>query len=94
MGIPRSVLIGEALPGSMWSEVDSLLLQAWVELSKHRCPDCGTPLWQAYDPALEMKWRADLPTRCHPCTAIAHRAKEYSETEAPHALRFGVRLRD
>jgi hypothetical protein len=87
------VLAGLAPQGGYWSEVDSLLAQAWSEVERMLCPDCGTPLWQAFDPALEMKWVVDLPTRCHPCTAIARRAKDYSETDHPHALRFGAHLR-
>ena len=87
------MLLGLAAPGDRWSRTDSLLAQAWSDVERLKCPDCGTPLWLAYDPELEMKWAAELPTRCHPCTAIASRAEGYGESPHPHALRFGVALK-
>lgn len=92
MGVPLSVARGVRLPGEAWSQRDWALAQAAAILDKSRCPGCGQPLWLAYDPALERSWVADYPTRCHPCTAIAARAEDYSEATAPNALRFGVKL--
>lgn len=90
------MFVGLRRADGWWSDVDTLLAQAWSDVERQKCPDCGTPLWQAFDPALEMAWEVDLPTRCHPCTAISEKSKPYVENEqvrAPHALRFGARLR-
>ena len=92
LGVPLSVARGVRLPSEAWKPRDWALARAVHELDRLTCSGCGTPLWDAYDPALERKWRADFPTRCHPCTAIARRAKDYEESKAPGALRFGVHL--
>lgn len=54
------------------------------------CPNCGQPLPESMDPETEDDWIAGLPSRCHACTAIAHRAKDYENAIAPQALRFGA----
>ena len=93
MGLPLSVCRGDRDPGARWAETDWMLAQALTYLERHTCPECNTPLTQAYDPDLERKWQAELPIRCHPCTAIALRAKQYADSDTPQALRFPVRLR-
>jgi len=93
MSLPLSVARGVRLPGEAWSPRDWALAQAVTDLDRLRCPGCNTPLWLAYDPALENRWVSGLPYRCHPCTAIEHRQKDYAETVTPRALRFGVELR-
>ena len=93
MGVPLSVCRGERDPGARWSETDWMVAQAWNYLERHTCGECGTPLTQAFDPDLERKWAADLPIRCHPCTAVARRQEAYKDQDYPHALRFPVHLR-
>ncbi len=83
---------GARLPGEAWSKRDWALAQAAEQLDRSKCPSCHTPLWLAYDPKLERQWRASLPVRCHPCTAVARRQREYDEADAPEALRFPVDL--
>lgn len=90
--MPLSVLRGARLPSDPWTARDRALAQAAEQLDRSKCPGCGTPLWLAYDPALERKWKAALPIRCHPCTAIAHKQRQYDESDAPEALRFPVEL--
>ena len=93
MGLPLSVARGAREPGSAWTPRDWALAQAAKKLDRARCPGCGTPLWLAFDPALEFRWRAGLPHRCHPCTAIEVRTEEYyRDAPQPSALRFGVEL--
>lgn len=57
------------------------------------CDGCGQPLHESMDPETEGQWVAPLPMRCHSCTAIAHRVKDYSETDASQALRFRAERR-
>lgn len=55
------------------------------------CDGCGQPLHESMDPETQRDWVVPLPMRCHACTAVADRAKQYVEnplTPAPHALRF------
>ena len=92
LGLPLSVARGTRVPGDAWSPRDWALAQAAKRLDRMMCKVCGTPLWLAYDPDLEMRWRAGLPYRCHPCTAVERRSEEYRESPQPGALRFGVEL--
>lgn len=94
MGIPLGVARGARLPSEAWTPRDWALAQAVHELDRLKCDGCGQPMWLAFDPALERKWAADLPQRCHPCTAISKRQDQYKDADHPSALRFGVRLRD
>lgn len=45
------------------------------------------------DPETERRWIAELPVRCHACTAREKRAEEYRQTVAPGALRYPVLLK-
>lgn len=90
--VPLSVLRGSRLPSDPWSRRDAALAQAAELLDRSRCPGCGTPLWLAYDPKLERKWKSPLPNRCHPCTAKGKRMSEYEGENVTHrdALHFDV----
>lgn len=90
--VPLSVLRGSRLPSEPWSRRDAALAQAAEMLDRSRCPGCGTPLWLAYDPKLERKWKSPLPNRCHPCTAKGKRMAEYEGENVTHrdALHFDV----
>ena len=50
-------------------------------------------MWDSMDPENEPRWVAPLPMRCHACTAVAHRVKDYEKADAPDALRFRAELR-
>lgn len=60
-----------------------------------RCGGCGGLLLETTDPGAEDMYRAELPVRCHRCTAIAEAVDRYRDTTHPHALMFPVKdLRD
>lgn len=72
---------------------DQLLAVALTLYESGICPGCGQSLRESTDAELEEQWVTDLPHRCHACTAIARRAKEYDDAEFPQAYRFVVGLR-
>lgn len=90
--IPLSVGRGTRRPSSRWSEQDWLIAQAFQEMERSTCSGCGVPMSQGMDPTLQDRWRAGLPYRCHPCTAIKTKASEYAESDVPEALRFPVQI--
>lgn len=47
---------------------------------------------ESMDPDTEGRWTAPLPMRCHACTAIEHRVKDYEKADAPRALKFSAEL--
>ena len=63
-------------------------------LDRTRCPGCGQPTWLGMDPALERRWRSPLSDRCHACTAIARRRKQYEgdDVRHPEALHFHAEM--
>lgn len=86
------MLRGERDPGSRWGEQDSLLAQALTFYESLLCAGCGHPITESMDPATEGRWVAPYPSRCHACTAIAHRAKDYEKADAAQALKFSAHL--
>lgn len=81
---------GRDKPGQRWRRRDWLLAQALVEYDRLLCPGCGNPLHESMDPDHQNEWEAGLPMRCHACTVIEERAKQYGESFAPNALRFSA----
>ena len=94
LGVPLSVARGSRLPGEAWSSRDWALAQAADMLDRARCPGCGHPTWLSHDPALERKWTSPAPDRCHACTAVAKRQKQYEGDDVKHrqALTFRAEL--
>lgn len=92
--MPLSVLRGERSPAAKWTARDSMLAQALTQHESLLCPGCGQPMWLSMDPETDGRWRAPLPSRCHACTAVHHRAEQYSgpDVTAPGALRFHAEL--
>lgn len=86
------MLQGERAPGTRWREQDSLLAQALTYYESQLCSGCGQPMSLSMDPASEGKWVAPYPSRCHACTAISHRVKDYTKADAPEALKFRAEL--
>jgi hypothetical protein len=74
-----------------WKPEDSALAEA-LTLYENSLHACGHPVWDSADPATEGRWVAPFPTRCHACTAVANRAKEYEKADTPDALMFSVEL--
>lgn len=76
-----------------WSVTDRLLAVALTLYEGGICSGCGQSMRESTNPDLEDRWTTDLPHRCHACTAIARRAKEYDDQDFPQAYRFVVGLR-
>lgn len=76
------------------SERDWLLAQALTYYEANLCSGCGQPLWLCMDPETESKWHAPLPARCHACTSIEVRVKDYESADHASALRFSAELPD
>lgn len=63
--------------------------QGWmIALGVYRADlhTCGHPLSETTDPANENAYTADLPTRCHACTALDVKQQEYKDAQHPGAL--------
>lgn len=65
---------------------------ALTEYEGTLCSGCGQPMHLSMDPETEGQWVAPLPMRCHACTVIDHRAKDYEKADAPTALKFRAEL--
>lgn len=94
LGVPLSVARGARLPGEAWTRRDWALAQAVEMLDRSRCPGCGHPTWLSHDPDLAKRWKAPAPSRCHSCTAVAKRQKQYEgeDVKQPQALAFHAEL--
>jgi len=55
------------------------------------CDGCGGHLPDTTAPDADGAYVAELPIRCHRCTAIAQRAEEYRDAPHAHVLRFPTR---
>lgn len=67
-----------------------------VALATYRadqCPGCSGQLTETTAADAEHRYVADLPHRCHRCTAIAIKQGEYKDAPHPHALLYPVRTR-
>src|SRR5574338_721003 len=93
LGLPVSVVQGRCKPGDRWLPSDTIAALAWQSFTDSLCPSCGNSRHESMDPDSDGEWWADLPMRCHACTAIAARAKEYREATAPEALAFSAERR-
>lgn len=67
-----------------------MLAQALTEYERMLCPGCGNNLSESMDPNFQNDWVSPYPHRCHACTAIDSRAAQYSDSDAPGALRFSA----
>lgn len=67
--------------------------QALTVYEDSLCEGCGQPRSQSMAPENEYRYHADVPIRCHACTAISARAAEYADARHPRALHFDVALR-
>lgn len=79
-------------PESEWDDEQ----QAWMIALATRRADlhvCGQPLSESADPANEGRYEAELPVRCHACTAMEIKQQDYQQTPQPSALLWRVRRR-
>lgn len=81
----------------MWREQDGLLAAALTLYEADLCSGCGHPLSETTDPDADPsnreghhRYDALDPVRCFACDALAAKAKQYQESPAPQALRFGT----
>lgn len=82
-----------------WGDVDRLLAVALTKYEASLCDGCGQPLHESMDPQHDRDnragpafYEAPEPVRCHACTALEERQKQYTGEDASAARRFMVRL--
>jgi uncharacterized cysteine cluster protein YcgN (CxxCxxCC family) len=75
-----------------WGSTGRALAVALTDYEASLCDGCGQPVHLSMDPENEGHWVAPLPMRCHACTVIAHRVKDYEKADAPDALKFHAEL--
>lgn len=92
-GWPLSVARGERSRSARVAERDWMLACALTLYEASLCPGCGQPRHESMDPANEHRYHADLPLRCHACTAQVRRVKEYADQTDREALYYDVKLR-
>lgn len=83
---------GQRNPSQTVAERDWLLACALTAYEDGLCGNCGQPRTESMDPAHEYRYRADVPMRCHACTAISARVEEYADAKHARALYFDVEL--
>ena len=76
-----------------WKATDQALALALTEYEANLCDGCGHPMHESMSPENEGLWVSPLPMRCHACTAIDHRVKDYEGADAATALRFRAERR-
>ena len=81
-GIAPSVFMGRDT-GPAWTEDDRISALSLMEYENSLCPGCKHPLEETTKPENEYRYRAEIPMRCHRCTAIAMAGDTYQD--APHA---------
>jgi len=87
------VLRGLRSPGQKWSSSDAQLAIALENYESMIHGPCGQPMYESMDIESDGRWVAHEPMRCHACTAIAERAKAYTNSTAPQALMFSAERR-
>lgn len=67
------------------------VVEAVLEDKASRCPKCGYPLDETYDPELERDWVVDV-LRCHACGASESESEKFrkSKTADLHGLHLRV----
>lgn len=89
-GVSPSVLLGRAVaPGEpAWTQEDTDLAQALLEVEAETCPGCGHSRAESMDMATEFEWEAE-PVKCHACAAMDRAAANYGRDATWNAA--GVR---
>jgi hypothetical protein len=68
---------------SDWTQED---IQAAISLTTYEsnaCPGCGDQLSETTDPDNQFQYVADLPIRCHKCTAIHSKSEALNNSARP-----------
>lgn len=82
--VTHAVTVAEA----EWDDIGRDEALALLEAEADTCPGCGLPLSETTDSDAEFGYWAPPPLRCHACTPVEHRRKEYADSPAPGALLF------
>lgn len=74
-----------------WDPNDRAAALGLLEYERSLCPGCRDDLAETTKPENEDKYVADLPIRCHRCTASERASEAYRESPQPGALLTSVR---
>jgi hypothetical protein len=77
-----------------WTADDRQAAMALLDYEASLCSGCGHPLEETTDPDKEFKYRAQMPVRCHRCTASAQAMDSFQDMPHPEALHIPVILRE
>jgi hypothetical protein len=75
-----------------WTEEDQFLMLALHDYESRLCSGCHQPLDQTTKREHDGAYRAELPIRCHRCTASLQAQEAYQESPNPQALMFPIDL--
>ncbi len=77
-----------------WDDEQQGWAQAHALLQADTCSGCGGWLSETTQPDREGQYEVPPPHRCHRCTSLSIKRREYAEkTQHAHALHFIVRPR-
>jgi len=76
-----------------WSPDDRRLALDLAQYEAECCPNCREPLSETADAKNEFRYVADLPIRCHRCTASEIATDAAQNREHPSALLIPIRLK-
>jgi hypothetical protein len=65
---------------STWSDDDRAWVLALAEWEASRCPGCNGHLPETTSAANEGRYAADVPVRCHRCSAIHGQQENYKDS--------------
>lgn len=108
-GVSPSVFLGElrslrtigpdgsvttTIIGPEWTEADRDAAIALANYEGDLCPGCRQPLAETAAAENEFAYIAELPIRCHRCTAADKAMKPHEDKPSPSALLIPIRLRE
>jgi hypothetical protein len=77
-----------------WTEEDRQYALALAQYEAECCPNCKEPLEETSKAENEFRYRAEVPIRCHRCTATEIATDEAQSRPHPAALLIPIRLRE
>lgn len=77
-----------------WDADGRGLALALTEYEAGLCPGCRHPLTETTAAANEERYVAELPVRCHRCTATDQVSARYQDSPSPGALLVPIRLKE
>lgn len=76
-----------------WTDEDRTMAMELQDYEAGLCPGCRYPMAETTAPENEFAYQAELPLRCHRCTASERAMKAHEGKEAPSALYMQIALR-